>query len=78
MRTHFEPHLQYDDAEQAICGTWFSEASNTTGDWRRVDCRKCLKLRAKITKSVEAEERAIVDQMGEMAAFMESAQPAAE
>ena len=78
MRTHFASHLQYDDAEQAICGTWYSEASHDTGDWGRVDCRRCLKLKARITKSIEAEERAIVEQMGDMAAFMKSTQPAAE
>jgi hypothetical protein len=73
MRTHFEPHLQYDEAEQAMCGTWYGDASNSTGDWSRVDCRRCIKLKARITKSSEAEERAIVDQMGDMAEFMKSA-----
>lgn len=74
MRTHFSPHLQPDDAEQAPCGTWFGEASHETGDWGRVDCRRCLKLKVRITKSSEAEERAIVDQMGDMAAFMKREQ----
>lgn len=70
MTTHFAPHLQFDDAEQAACGTWIGEASNMTGDWARVDCRICIKLKARITDQAEAEERAIVEQMGDMAEFM--------
>lgn len=70
MKTHFSPHLQPDDAEQAACGTWLGEASGMTGDWARVDCRLCLKMKARITEQSQAEERAIVEQMGDMAEFM--------
>lgn len=74
MKTHFSPHLQSDDAEQAACGTWLGEASNLTGEWGRVDCTKCTKRKATITGQIEAEERAIVEQMGDMAAFMKAQQ----
>lgn len=70
MKTHFSPHLQPDDAEQAACGTWFGDHSYTTGDWSHVDCCLCLKRKANIIKQCEAEERAIVEQMGDMATFM--------
>jgi hypothetical protein len=70
MRTHFSGALGEDEAEQAMCGTWYGDASNSTGNWSRVDCRKCLKHKHKFTKQVEAEERAIVEQMGDMAKFM--------
>lgn len=73
MRTHFTGSLGDDEAEQAPCGAWLGESSNLTGYWNLVDCRRCLKLKARITKSIEAEERAIVEQMGDMAAFMKSA-----
>lgn len=75
MTTHFEPPLQYDDADQSMCGTWFGEPSNTSGDWARVDCKKCLNNRLKIAAAHEAEERAIVAQMGDMGAFMQQEQP---
>ncbi|MNN15591.1 hypothetical protein D3C81_1287000 [compost metagenome] len=35
-----------------------------------VDCRLCQKRKSNITKAAAAEERAIVEQMGEMADFM--------
>jgi hypothetical protein len=72
MRTHFTGQLGGgdEDVEQAGCGTWLGEASNLTGDWGRVDCALCLRRKAKITTQIEAEERAIVEQMGDMAAFM--------
>ena len=70
MRTHFSGALGEDDAEQAMCGTWFGEASNTTGYWALVDCRKCLARKSKFIKQIAEEERAIVEQMGDMAAFM--------
>ena len=77
MRTHFTGGLGGDDVEQAGCGTWLGEASNLSGDWVRVDCALCLKRKAKITKQHEVEERAIVEQMGDMAAFMKRNQPEA-
>lgn len=75
MRTHFSGALGDDEAEQAMCGTWYGEASNSTSNWSRVDCRKCLKHKHKFSEQMEAEVRAIVDQMGDMAAFMSKKEP---
>ncbi len=81
MRTHYYPSglALYDSegqcyVEQASCGTWLGEASNLSGDWGRVDCASCLKRKTKIITAHAAEERAIVSQMGDMAAFMRSAE----
>ncbi|MCP3791584.1 hypothetical protein Q9323_08800 [Pseudomonas fulva] len=72
MRTHYDPHPQSDEStEQAACGTWLGEESNLTGEWSRVDCRRCLGRKEKISAAVMAEENAIVEQMGHMAAFMQ-------
>lgn len=77
MRTHFYPSglARYDSegqdcVERGPCGTWLGETSELSGDWNRVDCKRCLKDRPAITASSEAEERAIVEQMGAMADFM--------
>ncbi len=72
MRTHFYPSALAgsEDAERGPCGTWLGETSELSGDWSRVDCKRCLKDRPAITVSSEAEERAIVEQMGDMAKFM--------
>lgn len=72
MRTHFYPSCLagIEDAERGPCGTWLGEASALSSDWNRVDCKRCLKERLSITASGEAEERAIVEQMGDMASFM--------
>ena len=80
MRTHFNGRLgggDDDDVEQAACGTWLGEASNLSGDWGRVDCALCLKRKTRITDQHEAEERAIVEQMGDMTAFMKRNHPEA-
>lgn len=75
MRTHYYPNglARYDSdghdfVEQGPCGTWLGETSELSGDWNQVDCKRCLKDRPAITASCEAEERAIVEQMGDMAA----------
>lgn len=80
MRTHYYPNglARYDSdghdfVEQGPCGTWLGETSELSGDWNQVDCKRCLKDRPAITASCEAEERAIVEQMGDMAAYMQSA-----
>ncbi|MGK0158860.1 hypothetical protein [Pseudomonas mosselii] len=70
MKTHFAPFTDLDDIEQASCGTWLGESSELSGDWARVDCRLCQARKETITKSAAAEELAIVEQMGDMAAFM--------
>lgn len=70
MTTHFAPFTDLEDLEQALCGTWLGESSELTGDWAMVDCRRCQARKETITKSAAAEELAIVEQMGDMAAFM--------
>ncbi|NIF28387.1 hypothetical protein F3J44_18630 [Pantoea sp. Tr-811] len=70
MTTHFAPFTDLDDLEQAPCGTWLGDSSDLSGDWGMVDCRLCQKRKSNIAKTASAEERAIVEQMGTMAAFM--------
>ncbi|MFV3402824.1 hypothetical protein ACNFIC_02565 [Pseudomonas sp. NY15463] len=73
MKTHFAPFTDLEDLEQAPCGTRLGESSGLSGDWDKVDCRRCQSRKEKIIRSASAEERAIVEQMGDMAAFMRSA-----
>lgn len=70
MKTHFTPFTDLEDIEQAPCGTWLGEASELSGDWAEVDCLLCKKRRERIIAAAADEERFIVDQMGNMAAFM--------
>ncbi|MEG0635785.1 MAG: hypothetical protein RR517_25040 [Pseudomonas sp.] len=72
MKTHFATFTDLEDIEQAPCGTWLAEASDLSGDWAKVDCLLCQKRKKQIIASAEAEEHAIVEQMGDMAAFMHS------
>ena len=77
MATHFAPYPDDDEAEQAPCGTWLGEASDGSSHWAYVDCRRCQKLKAKISAAHEAGEAAIVEQMGAMAAYMRAGMPTA-
>ncbi|WP_349975147.1 hypothetical protein [Pseudomonas sp. WHRI 8519] len=70
MKTHFVPFTDLEDVEQASCGTWLGESSELSGDWAEVDCLLCQKHKTKIIAAAEAEERFIVEQMGDMAAVM--------
>ncbi|HGY4969965.1 TPA: hypothetical protein ACNV20_002932 [Pseudomonas putida] len=70
MKTHFAPFTDLEDLEQAPCGTWLGQSSELSGDWAMVDCRLCKKRRARIIAATADEERFIVEQMGDMAAFM--------
>lgn len=70
MKTHFAPFTDPEDVEQAPCGTCLGKSSELSGDWAKVDCRRCHKRKSSITKAIAAEEHAIVEQMGDMAAFM--------
>lgn len=70
MKTHYYGGSSSEDVEQAPCGVWLGEGSGLTGEWGRVDCIRCQSRRKKINESAAAEERAIVEQMGDMAAFM--------
>ncbi|MGO0633407.1 hypothetical protein ACTORR_25865 [Pseudomonas sp. SAR267] len=70
MKTHFAPFTDLEDLEQAPCGTWLGESSELSGDWAMVDCRLCQKRKERIIAAAADEERFIVEQMGDMAAFM--------
>ncbi|MFV3291978.1 hypothetical protein ACNFBR_24990 [Pseudomonas sp. NY11955] len=70
MKTHFAPFTDLEDLEQAPCGTFIGDSSELSGDWTKVDCMLCQKRKEKIIAAAAAEERAIVEQMGHMAAFM--------
>jgi len=70
VKTHFAPFTDLEDLEQAPCGTWLGDASELSGDWAKVDCRLCQSRKEKIIGSAAAEERAIIEQMGDMADFM--------
>lgn len=70
MKTHFAPFTDLEDIEQAPCGTWLSESPELSGDWAEVDCRLCQKRRERIIAAAAEEERFIVEQMGDMAAYM--------
>ena len=70
MKTHYYGGISSEGAEQAPCGVWLGEGSGLSGEWGRVDCIRCQSHKKKINESAAAEERAIVEQMGDMAAFM--------
>lgn len=70
MKTHFAPFTDLDDLEQAPCGTWLGDASELSSDWAKVDCLLCQKRKEQIIAPAAAEDRAIVEQMGRVAAFM--------
>ncbi|MFY1021152.1 hypothetical protein [Ectopseudomonas khazarica] len=70
MTTHFSRYPDDDGPEQAPCGVWIGDASDLSSDWSLVDCKRCRKWKDTIMATHEAEERAIVQQMGDMAKFM--------
>lgn len=72
MKTHYAPFTDLEGLEQAPCGTWLGDDSGLSGDWAKVDCQRCQSRKEKIIGPAAAEERAIVEQMGDMAAFMRS------
>nr|WP_249342060.1 hypothetical protein [Pseudomonas sp. PCH44] len=59
-----------EDIEQAPCGTWLGETPELSGDWAEVDCLLCQKRKDRIIAAAADEERFIVEQMGDMAAYM--------
>lgn len=70
MTTHFAPFTDLEDIEQAPCGTWLGESSELSGDWAMVGCQLCKKRQERIIAAAADEERFIVEQMGDMAAFV--------
>ena len=56
--------------EETLCGcTGEIPCENSVEDWDLVSCKKCLNLRGAYEFGREAEENAIVAQMGDMADF---------
>jgi len=46
--THYNPrpgNCDEDVCEVAPCGTFISDNSGYSGDWLRVTCKKCLKMK---------------------------------
>lgn len=71
MKTHYYVGSSPEDIERAPCGVLLGRGSGLSGDWGQVDCIRCQsQKKKKINESAAAEERAIVEQMGDMAAFM--------
>jgi hypothetical protein len=72
MSTHYYPYIgDLEELEQAPCGTWLGENSEFTGEWGWVTCGRCIRSKERLIVAIEADEREIVKQMGEMAEFME-------
>lgn len=70
-KSHFFPYIDNtEDLEFAPCGTRLGETGEITGIWDRVTCKRCMRRKHWINQAIEAEERAIVQQMGDMADFM--------
>ncbi|MBZ9665788.1 hypothetical protein H3221_013605 [Pseudomonas sp. LMG 31766] len=69
MATHFDPYPDSYEAEQAPCGTWLGERSESSSNWAHVDCRLCLKRKTEIIAAHAVNEAAIIEQMGDMAAY---------
>ena len=72
MKTHYFP-WDFEDsyADQALCGTIFGELVRISANWDRVTCGHCLRNKAKIMSGIESDEKAIVEQMGQFAEFMQ-------
>lgn len=69
MSTHFSRYPDDDEPEQAPCGIWMGDASELSSNWAHVNCKLCLKWKDVIMARHEAEESAIVQQMGDMADY---------
>jgi len=77
MKTHYGFMENFGDyesplwgCEETVCGcTGEVPCENATDDWDEVTCKKCLRLRGAVERGVEANEKALVDQMGDMADF---------
>jgi len=58
--------------ERTLCGyTGEIPCENSTDRWKLVTCKKCLKLQGSFGRAIESEEKAIVQQMGDMTDFFE-------
>ncbi len=81
MKTHFGYLINEGDYEcpcicvagdKTICGCVGEEVleNYTTDNWKDVTCKKCLKLKDKVIKAHEEDEKECIKQMGEMADFL--------
>jgi hypothetical protein len=78
MRTHFTFSSEDEDAVNELCGTRIGNESSAARDWRSVDCLRCLKNKSKIILRAKSDERAMIEQMGDMAIFMKRNQEASQ
>ena len=71
MKSHYEPYMADDvyDSEKFICGTPVGQEAEVSGDWRYVDCKRCLKAKERINEGIKSDEEQICKQMGEEVAF---------
>lgn len=72
MKTHFSkyPEEDYDYLDYTACGAVVGEYSKLTSSWKYVDCKRCLKSKDKIIKTIQEEEVAIIEQMKGFVEFM--------
>lgn len=70
MRIHFDPYNDGDPSETAPCGTHIGDEYDGTSQWSKVTCKRCLKNKKRLQASVEAIEKEIIRQMGDMADFI--------
>jgi hypothetical protein len=70
MKTHFDPYTEIDDIpDQAMCGVLIGESYETTTNWEKVDCKRCINSKNKIMKFVEQTEANIIKYMGDFVEF---------
>jgi hypothetical protein len=71
----FENYGDYESpsygCDETLCG-YKTEipCENSVDKWKDVTCKKCLKLKDNYKLSIKEEEKAIVQQMGEMAEYL--------
>jgi hypothetical protein len=84
-KTHYDPYSYdgqsggesggeyYDPGEYHLCGARVTAIHDTelTGNWKYVTCKRCLRQKDKIDGWVEENEKAIVNDMGQMADWWE-------
>lgn len=81
MKTHFgfisnegDYETPIDICERTVCGCTGEKATdNATMDWSIVNCKNCLKLKQRVIDGMEADDKEIARQMGDMVDFWESA-----
>lgn len=75
MKTHFDPYYDWEAVDYGSrhpCGTLIAEDDpQTTSSWNGVDCLRCLKMKEKLQRGYEQEEKEICRQLGDMAEFFE-------